>query len=60
MVYFNKTIIGSLVQRRYSVRNVTVAGHNTKLKDRLTVERMLSSGQEWKQDVGKRMGGTYG
>ncbi len=41
-------LLGSRKALRYSVRNVTVTGRNTRLKERLTAEGMLSPGQEWK------------
>jgi len=40
-------LLGSRKALRYSVRNVTVTGRNTRLKERLTVEGKLSSGREW-------------
>lgn len=41
-------LLGSRKALRYSIRNVTVTGRNTRLKERLTVEGMLSPGQEQK------------
>lgn len=41
-------LLGSRKALRYSVRNVTVTGRNTRLKERLTGEGMLSPGQERK------------
>ena len=43
-----------------SVCNAMVAGHNTRLKERLAVEGMIFPDQERKQAVERRTGEAYG